>query len=87
MHELSIALSLVDFGIDEAAKRGVRVEAIHVRLGALSGVVREALDFSYHLACEGTPLESSRLVVEETEGTELEVLALEVGDECSPKID
>lgn len=51
---------------EEAARRGgVQVSAIHLRLGPLSGVVREALLFSYEVACDGTPLEGSRLVIEE----------------------
>lgn len=71
-------MSLVDLGIEEAEKRGVRVEAVHIRIGALSGVVPEALEFSYQAASEGTMLEKSRLVIEMTEGTELQVVALEV---------
>ena len=66
MHELSIAMSMVEMAAEEAARRGgVQVCAIHLRLGPLSGVVREALLFSYDVACEGTPLEGSRLVIED----------------------
>jgi hydrogenase nickel incorporation protein HypA/HybF len=66
MHELSIAMSMVDMAAEEAASRGgVRVDAIHLKLGPLSGVVKEALLFSYEVACEGTPLEGSRLVIED----------------------
>lgn len=51
---------------EEAARRGgSRVCAVHLRLGPLSGVVKEALFFSYDVACEGTMLEGSRLVVED----------------------
>ena len=39
--------------------------AVHLRLGPLSGVVKEALLFSYELACEGTLLEGSTLVIED----------------------
>ena len=39
--------------------------AVHLKLGPLSGVVKEALLFSYELACEGSPLEGSSLVIEE----------------------
>ena len=81
MHELSIALSLVDLGMEEAEKRGVHVEAVHIRLGALSGIVRDALVFSYQVASEGTTLQNSRLVIQETAGTELELVALEVRNE------
>lgn len=65
MHELSIALSIVDMAQEEAERRNVQVEAVHLELGALSGVVKEALLFSYGIACDGTLLEGSRLVVKE----------------------
>ena len=66
MHELSIALSMVEMAAEEAASRGAaQVSAIYLKLGPLSGVVKEALQFSYSLACEGTPLEGSRLVIDE----------------------
>jgi|SRR5215210_374640 len=66
MHELSIAMSLVDAACEQAEKLdGVRVQALRLRLGALSGVVREALEFSFDLAAEGTAIEGARLDIEE----------------------
>jgi hydrogenase nickel incorporation protein HypA/HybF len=65
MHELSIAMSIVDAALDESRRRGVQVSAVHLRLGALSGVVKEAMLFSYEVACQDTPLEGSQLVVED----------------------
>ena len=65
MHELSIALSLVDLAREEAERLGGRVCALHIRVGALAGVVPEALLASYEMACAETPLEGSRLVIEE----------------------
>lgn len=65
MHELSIAMGIVDAAQEEAQKRAVRVSAVHLRLGALSGVVKDALLFSYEVACQDTPLEGSRLIVED----------------------
>jgi hydrogenase nickel incorporation protein HypA/HybF len=66
MHELSIAMSIVEMAEEEAGKQGgATVLAVHLRLGPLSGVVKEALLASYGLACEGTTLASSRLVIEE----------------------
>jgi hydrogenase nickel incorporation protein HypA/HybF len=66
MHELSIALSMVEMAEEEARQRGgVQVHAIHLKLGQLSGVVKDALLFSYTVACEGTPLEGSSLIIEE----------------------
>ncbi len=70
MHELSIALSLVDAACEVAARLGqVRVEALHVRLGALSGVVKEALQFSFDMAVKDTPLEGARLEIEDVRVT------------------
>jgi hydrogenase nickel incorporation protein HypA/HybF len=65
MHELSIAMSIVDMAQEEAERRSVRIDAVHLELGALSGVVKEALLFSYEVACDGTLLEGSRLVVKD----------------------
>jgi hydrogenase nickel incorporation protein HypA/HybF len=66
MHELSIALSIVD-GVLEEAKRhaSARVETVYVRVGQLSGVDKDALLFSYRVASENTPLRDSRLVIED----------------------
>jgi hydrogenase nickel incorporation protein HypA/HybF len=65
MHELSIALSIIDESSREAARRGSsRVTAVYLKLGPLSGVVEDALRFSFQLACEQTPLEGSRLEIE-----------------------
>ena len=66
MHELSIALSMIELATEEAERRGgPRVHALHLKLGPLSGVVKEALLFSYEVACNGTLLEGSRLVIED----------------------
>ena len=65
MHELSIAMSIVEMAGEEAERYGGQVSAIHLRLGALTGVVKDALTFSYGIACEGTPLSGSRLIVQE----------------------
>jgi hydrogenase nickel incorporation protein HypA/HybF len=67
MHELSIAMGIVDAALDESQRRGsLRVNAVHLRLGALSGVVKDALLFSYEMACQDTPLQGTRLIIEDT---------------------
>jgi hydrogenase nickel incorporation protein HypA/HybF len=66
MHELSIAMSLIEVASEEAARLGAaRVHALHVRIGPLSGVVKEALAFSFDVASAGTALEGARLEIEE----------------------
>jgi hydrogenase nickel incorporation protein HypA/HybF len=65
MHELSIAMSIVELAEEEAERRGVQVEAVHLKLGALSGVMKQALLSCYEMACENTPLHGSRLIIDE----------------------
>lgn len=65
MHELSIAMSIVEIAGEEARQRNAQVNAVHLKLGMLSGVMKDALLFSYGMACEGTPLEGSTLVIED----------------------
>jgi hydrogenase nickel incorporation protein HypA/HybF len=65
MHELSIALSMIDQILEESESRGgLKVEAVHLKLGLFSGVYKDALLFAYEMSCEGTPLAGSRLVIE-----------------------
>lgn len=66
MHELSIAVSLVDAASEKAADAGAeRVSTVHLKLGVLSGVVREALEFAFETAIENTMLEEAALEIEE----------------------
>jgi hydrogenase nickel incorporation protein HypA/HybF len=66
MHELSIAMSLVDLACDEARRLGdATVDAIYVRLGALAGVVKDPLLFSFELAKQGTEISAARLEIED----------------------
>lgn len=65
MHELSIALSIIEGAEEEAARHRGKVVAVHLRLGPLSGVVKDALCFAYEVACRDTTLAGSRLQIEE----------------------
>jgi hydrogenase nickel incorporation protein HypA/HybF len=66
MHELSIALNILDTVAEETKRQGGgRVVAVHLRLGPLSGVVKEALASAYELACEASEWKPSRLLIEE----------------------
>ena len=65
MHELSIALELVELATAEARRLGtVRVVALHLRAGPLCGVVPDALRFSFDVAAAGTAIEGARLEIE-----------------------
>src|ERR1700722_15011741 len=64
MHELSIALSVIDAVSENAAKyEGSRVVSIRLRLGPLSGVIKEALVSAFDLAKESTDLAGGGLVI------------------------
>ena len=66
MHELSIAMNIVDLASAEAERHGGGVvSAVHLKIGPLSGVVTEALTTAFELARQHTPLSTARLVVEE----------------------
>lgn len=66
MHELSIAISILELAEEEADRRGgIQVQAIHLKLGALSGVDKQALLSAYQLATERTEFADCRLIVEE----------------------
>ena len=64
MHEISIAISIVERVTEETQSRGgLTVKAVHLSLGMLAGVDEQALQFCYQAACDGTFLEGSRLVI------------------------
>ncbi|WP_431986485.1 hydrogenase maturation nickel metallochaperone HypA [Streptomyces griseoflavus] len=69
MHEMSVALSVVD-QVEQAARpggaRGVR--RVTVEIGELAGVVPDALAFCFELACAGTLLEGAELVTRSVPG-------------------
>ncbi|WP_043268528.1 hydrogenase maturation nickel metallochaperone HypA [Streptomyces sp. CT34] len=65
MHEMSIALAVVDQV--ESADRpdgATAVSSVRLQIGELAGVVPDALAFSFQLACEGTVLAGAELITE-----------------------
>ncbi|MEW2167010.1 hydrogenase maturation nickel metallochaperone HypA [Streptomyces sp. NPDC007084] len=68
MHELSIAVAVVEQVEEAVGGQGRRVESLTLRIGELAGVVPEALDFAFALATEGTSLAGARLLIETVEG-------------------
>jgi hydrogenase nickel incorporation protein HypA/HybF len=67
VHELSIALGIVDVATEEAEQRGSPgVVAIYLKVGPLSGVVPEALRSAFELARYGSAVSGAELIIEET---------------------
>jgi len=66
MHELSIAMSVLELAEEEADRRGgVGVRTIYLKLGALSGVDKQALLSAYELAVEQTQFADCQLIIED----------------------
>ncbi|MBK7093665.1 MAG: hydrogenase maturation nickel metallochaperone HypA [Saprospiraceae bacterium] len=79
MHELSIAVGIVDLAEQEAAKAGGNnIESIELVVGKLSGVEIEALDFVWSSATEGTMLENAERITIQIKG---KARCLECGNE------
>ena len=66
MHELAIAESIVDAVCERAAGR--RVHRVAVRIGALTAVVPDAMQFCFALAVEGTVADGACLDIEHRPG-------------------
>ena len=59
MHELSIMQSALSQALEQARHAGAgKVHEIRLRIGVLSGVVPEALQFAFEVLAEGTPPEA-----------------------------
>jgi hydrogenase nickel incorporation protein HypA/HybF len=65
MHELSIAQSLFDLVWEEGERHGLEnITVIKVQVGALAGVVPEALAFCFEILSRDTRLAGARLDIE-----------------------
>lgn len=66
MHELSIAVSLIEAAETRAAEEGAkRISRLYLRIGPLSGVVPEALASAFELASQSTQAYGAELEIEE----------------------
>ena len=66
MHEMSIALSVIDVAGQARRKiGGGGVKAVHLKVGPLSGVSKSALVSAFELAQEGSELANAKLVIED----------------------
>lgn len=62
MHEMSIAINLVDLAVETALQnKAKKINSITLELGNLAGVVQEALEFCFESACKGTIAEGAKL--------------------------
>ncbi len=65
MHELSLMQSTLDIVFAEAQRLSARrIHGLRMRIGALSGVVPESLEFAFEALTEGTLAQGARLEIE-----------------------
>ena len=65
MHELSLTQSILQIANDEAARSGAtQIKAIHLKVGALTGVQTEAIQFYLDTLSKGTVAEGVKLEAE-----------------------
>ncbi|HXY01657.1 MAG TPA: hydrogenase maturation nickel metallochaperone HypA [Candidatus Limnocylindrales bacterium] len=65
MHEIGIASSILECVEAEARRHpGTQVLAVGVRIGELSNVDKDALDFAFEALTRDTPRENLKLIVE-----------------------
>lgn len=70
MHELSIAMSIVDICTDELKKAGAKkVTQVELEIGSLAGVETGALEFSWDVAVENTPVKDAPLIIHMVKAT------------------
>ena len=66
MHEMSIAVGLLESVLDAAADHGAgRIEEVELEVGAMRLVVPEALEMAWSIVSEGTAAAGARLNVRE----------------------
>ncbi len=65
MHELSIAMSLVEIIKDECQKNKVeKLKKVKLVVGQMAGIVPDSLQFGFEVVSEGTPAEGAELEIE-----------------------
>jgi hydrogenase nickel incorporation protein HypA/HybF len=78
MHELSIAEELLNIITEKARQVGIRkISRIDLRIGEFSGVLPDALVFAFEMLSRDTMSQGARIEIEESEGSELQVLSFE----------
>jgi len=79
MHELSLAMSLIELVEAETVKSGnSRILLVKVIVGSVSGVDPDAFTFMLELAKKNTMLENAAINLDIVDGNELRVVSIEV---------
>ncbi len=69
MHELGLTQNIVDIALQHAEReQAQKILAITVEIGALSGVIAEAVEFAFDVCSKGTIAEGARLEIRHIDG-------------------
>lgn len=64
MHEMSIALNIIDIAGTEAKKNNAgKISMVELDIGQLAGIEIDSLNFSFNTAKKNTPLENASLKI------------------------
>lgn len=70
MHELSIAMNIIEIAAEEKNKAGGgAIQSVELEVGTLSGVVVDALQFALEVSVKGTVLEHAKIDIHPVEAT------------------
>ncbi|MCL5996977.1 MAG: hydrogenase maturation nickel metallochaperone HypA [Chloroflexi bacterium] len=65
MHEISVMQSAMEIAVEHAKAQGAQqIHRVKMRVGALSGVVPDALEFAFDVVAQGTMAEGATLEIE-----------------------
>lgn len=77
MHELAIVEGVIDTVTERLPE--AKITCVRLEIGALSGVVADALRFSFELATEGTSLQGADLEITEVpDSQELKIASVKM---------
>jgi hydrogenase nickel incorporation protein HypA/HybF len=80
LHELSLTQNLIEIAEKHARREGALfISSITVEIGALSGVIPEAVEFAFETCTNGTLAEGASLEIQHVPGVGR---CLECGQEC-----
>lgn len=69
MHEVGITQSIIEIAEQHARAQGAgKINSVTVDIGALSGVMPEAVEFCFEACASGTLLEGTRLIIHRIPG-------------------
>jgi hydrogenase nickel incorporation protein HypA/HybF len=70
VHEVGLIQGALALAVKQAEASGAtQLHQLRLRVGALSGVVPEALDFAFDRVCQGTMADGARLEIESVPAT------------------